>query len=335
MLGFRYIKFDPTQHVSVVKNGETIKEGTGLSFWYFAPSTSLVSIPLGSSEAPFIFDETTNDFQEVTIQGQVTYRISDPTKAASLLNFTLDSSGKRYVSKDPEKLQQRVINAVNVLTRTRIQQMSLRDAITSGDQLVAGIREELSGSPEVQSHGLEVLGLSVLAIKPNPDTARALEAETREQLLKEADDATYARRNASVEQERSIKENELRTEQAVQEKQHQLETAATDHKISQEDSRKALVALESENSRTQADARAYGLEAIVKSLSDADPKIVQALAATGMQPDALIAAAMNELAGNAEKIGELNISPDLLSQLLKNHSGGSGSGDFYPQQQQM
>ncbi|HQW30357.1 MAG TPA: SPFH domain-containing protein, partial [Verrucomicrobiales bacterium] len=101
MLGFRYIKFDPTQHVIVFKSGRATKEGPGLAFWYFAPSTSLVSIPLGSTEAHFIFQESTADYQEVTIQGQVTYRISDPKKAAALLNHTLDNRGERYVSKDP------------------------------------------------------------------------------------------------------------------------------------------------------------------------------------------------------------------------------------------
>src|SRR5258705_210775 len=93
---------------------------------------------------------------------------------------------------------------------------------------------------------LEVLGLSILAIKPTPETARALEAETREQLFREADEAVYARRNSAVEQERAIKENELNTEiavenkkrqiretqmdaeRAVQEKRHQLESADLD-----------------------------------------------------------------------------------------------------------
>lgn len=317
MLGFRYIKFDPNQHVTVFKKGSVVSEGRGLSFWYFAPSTSLVSVPLGSMEAPFIFEETSSDYQEITVQGQVTYRISDPQKASGLLNYTLDSSGQRYVSKDPEKLQQRVVNAINVLTRSRIQTQSLREAITSGESLVGEITEELKSRREVQSLGLEILGLSILAIKPVPDTARALEAETREQLMKEADDAVYARRNASVEQERSIKENELQTEQVVQEKKHQLETSDTTHSIKQEESRKALVDLESDNARTQADARAYSLEAVVKALATADPKIVQALAATRMQPDALIAAAMGEIASNAEKIGELNISPDMLNELMR------------------
>jgi hypothetical protein len=208
-----------------------------------------------------------------------------------------------------------------VLTRSRIQTQSLRKAITSGESLVNEITEGLKSRQEVQSLGLETLGLSILAIKPVPDTARALEAETREHLMKEADDAVYARRNASVEQERLIKENELQTEQAIQEKRHQLETSDTTHSIKQEESRKALVDLEADNSRTEADARAYSLEAVVKALATADPKVVQAVAAARMQPDALIAAAMGEIANNAEKIGELNISPDMLNELMRGRNG--------------
>jgi regulator of protease activity HflC (stomatin/prohibitin superfamily) len=316
MLGFRYIKFDPTQHVIVFKGGAAVKEGPGLAFWYFAPSTSLVSIPLGSTEAHFIFQESTADFQEVTIQGQVTYRISDPKKAAALLNYTLDPRGYHYASKDPEKLQQRVVNAINVLAKSRIQKLSLREAMTAGDTLVGEMESELTARQDIQSLGLEILGLSILAIKPTPDTARALEAETREQLLKEADDAVFTRRNASVEHERSIKENELRTEQAVQEKRHQIEKADTTHQIQLEESRRSLVDLEAANARTGADARAYALEVVLKAMAASDPKLVQALASVRMQPDALIAAAMTEFAANAEKIGELNLSPDLLRDLL-------------------
>ena len=51
-------------------------------------------------------------------------------------------------------------------------------------------------------------------------------------------------------------------------------------------------------------------------LGSADPKILQALASTSMKPEQLIAYAFQELAGKAEKIGQLNISPDLLRELM-------------------
>ena len=58
------------------------------------------------------------------------------------------------------------------------------------------------------------------------------------------------------------------------------------------------------------------MRAAVDALSAADPRIVQALAASGMDPGQLIAQAFGGIAERAEKIGELNVSPDLLAGLL-------------------
>ena len=83
-----------------------------------------------------------------------------------------------------------------------------------------------------------------------------------------------------------------------------------------EGERKKLVALAAENARAEADARAYGVETTMKALSTTDPKILQALATTGMKPEQLIAFAFQELAGKAGNIGQLNITPDLLRELM-------------------
>ena len=83
-----------------------------------------------------------------------------------------------------------------------------------------------------------------------------------------------------------------------------------------EGERKKLVALAAENARAEADASAYGVETTMKALGTADPKILQALASTSMKPEQLIAFAFQELAGKAEKIGQLNITPDLLRELM-------------------
>ena len=50
-----------------------------------------------------------------------------------------------------------------------------------------------------------------------------MEAATREQILQQQDEAIYKRRNAAIEQERIVKENELNTEIKVAEKKHENE----------------------------------------------------------------------------------------------------------------
>lgn len=335
MFGIQFVKAQPNVYFMQYQKGKVVREGEGLSFFYYAPISSLVAIPMASVDVPFIFNEVAADFQEVTVQGQVAYRIAEPKRIAKLMDFTLTTNAADYVSEDPGKLPQRVINEVRVLMRGELQKMTLRDALASSGKLVRAVREELAKSELLAELGIEILTLSVLAIKPNPETARALEAKVREQLLLESDEAIYTRRNAAVEQERAIKENELNTEiaienkrrqiretkleadRAVQEKRQSMEQEGMQGNIALEEQRKELVELAVQNRRVEADAQAYGLSASMEAFRNVDPKVLQALASIGMDPAQLIAGAFQNMADNAAKIGNLNIAPELLQELIK------------------
>ena len=106
---------------------------------------------------------------------------------------------------------------------------------------------------------------------------------------------------------RQIREAQMDAERAVQEKQHQLEQAEMNANIELEEKNKQLVSLSVENTKAQADAKAYGIGAAMKALEGVDSKVLQALASVGMEPDQLVALAFQGLAERAEKIGELNI----------------------------
>ncbi|MDR1201743.1 MAG: hypothetical protein LBL58_08975, partial [Tannerellaceae bacterium] len=63
MFGIRHIKFDSMTYAFHFIGGVIRKEGRGLSFFYYSPNSSIVAIPMGSNDLPFIFQETTNDYQ--------------------------------------------------------------------------------------------------------------------------------------------------------------------------------------------------------------------------------------------------------------------------------
>lgn len=334
MFGIRFAKFQPTDYVLQYRKGEVAREGTGLAFFYFAPTSVLIRIPMASIDIPFIFREVTVDFQEVSVQGQLTYRVNDPQKLSCFMNFSLSANGRDYASEDPENLSQRLINHAQVLTRASLQNMPLRQVLANSEALVKSLYEGMGKAEAIASLGVEVLGLSILAIKPNPETARALEAEAREKILRESDEAIYARRNAAVEQERTIKENELNTEIAVENKKRQIKEAQMEAeksvqqkkreikeaematRIALEEKNRELVELATSNERQQADARAYGISATLRALEATDPKVLQTLSTVDMDPGRLLALAFRDLAENTDKIGQLNISPDLLRELM-------------------
>lgn len=313
MLG--YLKAAPTTYVLHYHRGRLRREGPGLAFLYFRPAATIVAVPIGSADVPFVFNEVTGDFQGVTVQGQLTYRVADPHRLASLLDYSIRPDG-RYVSDDPDKLAERLVQATQIFARAVLQRRTLREALGSADKLVGEVLAALRGSEPVAMLGIEVLGLSVLAVKPTPEIARALEAEAREALQRGADEAIYARRNAGVEQERRIKESELETEVAVQEKQRQIRETQMAADIAVEERRSLLIERRSENERRDADARAYALEATLAPVRNVDWRTLMAVTAGGADPKLMIALAFRELAENAGKIGQVNVTPDLLRTLL-------------------
>src|SRR5204862_3251243 len=137
--------------------------------------------------------------------------------------------------------------------RAEIQGRSLKAALSEAEAIAVRVQTVLAASPALAALGVELLGFSILAIKPVPETAKALEAEARERLLRQADDAIYARRNNAVVQERVIRENELNTEVAVQTKQREIEETRLAGQIALEEQRREFVTTEAENSRIRAD----------------------------------------------------------------------------------
>jgi len=316
MFGIRFMKASPTTYVIHFSKGAVVREGTGLAFFYYGPTSAIASIPLASDDVPFIFTETTADFQTVTVQGQLTYRVVDARKLAALLDFTVDGRGA-FRSEDPEKVGQRLINEAQVLTNDFIRRRTLKEALRSAETLAGTVLEGFRSSLALGMLGVEILGLSVLAIKPTPEMGRALEAEAREALQKDADQAIYDRRNYAVEQERKIKESELDTEIAVEEKRRQIREVQTNAEIAVEERRRTLIELRSENERKEADTRAYALQEVLRPLTSVDWRILLALGKAGQDPKAMIALAFREIAENAQRIGSLNISPELLATLME------------------
>ena len=315
MLGIQYVKASPTTYVVQFKGGKAVREGAGLSFFYYAPSTTLVMVPLGSAEVPFVFNETTADFQTLTVQGQLTYRIAQPRRAAELLDYSVAPGGK-YRSEDPTQLGERLLHATQILTRVALGPLPLKQALASAEALVTEVLAGLRASDTLARLGVEILGMAVLSMKPTPETSRALEAEAREELLRRSDEAVYTRRNAAVEQERRIKQSELETEIAVEEKKRQIRETQMSAEIAVEQQRAELIDSRVANDRKDADARSYALERMLAPLKEVDWQTLMAAAPGGLDPRLMIAVAFRELAGNAAKIGELNLSPDLLRALL-------------------
>ena len=352
-----FIKFYPNDYVLRYRKGKLIESGAGLSFYYLAANTSVAVVPISAMDADFIFEEKTADYQSVTVQGQLTYRITDYKRIASLMNFSVQLPSKKYIDDPTVKLNKRLLNLADVQIRKRIGTTELTSAVRADRDLALQILAELRQDDEVKTLGVEIMGLSILKIGANNETQRALEARTREEILKGSDDALYERRNASIEQERRVKENELLTEISVEEKKKkiretevatkrmlmekdnelqkmkalsevereqikvnaEIETTRrmTDAQIEIEKKKKELAELQLENAKKDADAEAYRVRVVMEAYKSLGADVIVALAAMNMDPSKMIASAFEKLAASSAKIGTLNITPELLESLKK------------------
>ncbi len=268
-MSIRYMKAPPTTYVMQFKDGRVKREGPGLSFFYWAPTTTVVSVPLASSDVPFVFNEVTQDFQAVTLQGQLTYRVADPKLLSGLLDYSVKPSGE-YASEDPSKLEERLVQVAQVRARTVVQTLPLREVLVSANVIEGKVLAALRETEAVRMLGVEVQGFSLLSLRPTPEMARALEAEAREALQRRADEAIYARRNAAVEQERRIKESEIATELSVEAGKRQIREAQIAADIAVEEQRASFMDRWSENERKAAEAKAYALEKTLAPVRDMD-----------------------------------------------------------------
>lgn len=281
----KYFKGEPNVHVIQFSNGRIVRHGDGINFWFSPINTSIAGVPTVSRETPFVFSEHTNDHQTVALQGALTYRIVDPVVVASRLNFTIDPDSGRYRSEDPDKLSQRVVNAVQSHTRSLISQLSLEEALRQVRSLSAAVFEAIEAEPPLAGLGIEVESLHFTAVQATAEMQKALEADFRESLQQRADQAIYDRRAAAVAEERRIRESELNTE------------------VELENRRKDLVDMQARNNLALAEAEAKAEELKLNPYA-------------AMPPQALVALALKEWAGNAGTIGNLSITPDLLDRVV-------------------
>ena len=280
-----YYKGEPNSYVLSHRNGKLVRHGAGINFYYAPLTTTLAIVPLASQESQFIFNETTANFQEVSIQGSLIYRLSNPIELAKRLDFTVVPRKHVYKTEDPQQLVQRVVNSVQAHTRSEVMQRSLEQALSEVKDLSAVVFEKVANAPELTSLGIVLEGLHITAVKATPEMQKALEADYRESLHKREDQAIYDRRKAAVDEESKIRESEMNTD------------------VKLENRRKELVDTQARNALALAEAEAKADELKLAPYGE-------------LPPQALIGLALKEWAGNAGTIDSLSITPDLLSKVV-------------------
>jgi len=315
----RHLRGSGTTHVEQIRNGKTIRAGVGASFWFRPLSAVLNEVPVDDRELPLMFHARTSDFQDVTVQATITYRVTDPTTAAGRIDFSIDPDTGLWRTTPLDQVAGLLTESAQQYAIDLLASANLTTAMAGG---VGPIRSVIAGGlandERLAETGIAVVGVRVVAVRPEPEVEKALRTPTREQVQQEADKATFERRAVAVERERAIGENELQTQIELARREEQLvaQRGANARREAEENAAAGAVANEAEARRTVtlAEARAEGTRLAGAAQGDAEAARVGAY--RDVAESVLLALAVKELAANLPKIETLVLSPDLISKAL-------------------
>jgi regulator of protease activity HflC (stomatin/prohibitin superfamily) len=205
MFGFRYIKSRPTDYMILYRGGRIRRQGVGLTGFVYVPFATAAAVPTDARDEIFAVEAMTVDYQTITIQGLISFRVKDPAVAAKQQDFSIDLVTGVHRAEPMKQIVERLRAIAQTACRDALVRSTLDAALNKSDELSQIIMRGIGDDKRLAADGIAVDRVLVLALKPTPEIKKALEANLREQLLRQADAAMFERRRAATTDEHDLK----------------------------------------------------------------------------------------------------------------------------------
>jgi regulator of protease activity HflC (stomatin/prohibitin superfamily) len=315
----RHLRAEPTAYVLRYRRGVLAASGPGLAFWFRPGTTAVAEVPLDDRELPFLFRARSADFQELAVQGVITFRFRDATLIAERVDFTVDLKNGHWTETPLEQVQGLLVQMAQQYVIDELARHGLREILAEG---VAPLRDRIAGGLAAESTlaemGIAIVAVRVAALAPEGDVEKALQQPTREAIQQQADEATFARRALAVDKERAIAENELANKIELARREEQLVTreGANARRRAEEAAAAGAIAAQAtdEQERMALKRKTDSVHEMenVRLAAERERAEIQA----GLGVHVLTALAARELASQIGKVEHLVITPELLTPLL-------------------
>jgi regulator of protease activity HflC (stomatin/prohibitin superfamily) len=327
----RHLRSDASAHILHFRRSKLVRQGRGLAFWFLPLSASVAEVPVDDRELSILFHARSSDFQDVTAQGVVTYRITEPATLANRVDFTIDLSSGAYVKQPLEKIALLLTELARQHAASWIGATPIRSVLTDGytairERVELGLNEDAG----LRSMGVGIASVRISSVKPTPDLEKALEAPMRERIQQDSDEAAFARRALAVEKERAIQENELANQIELAKREEQLiaQRGQNTRRQAEEQAEAERIAAAAavERARLNAESEAQGTvvrgDATAKSVrlvegAKVDVERTRMEVLRDVPSSVLLGLAAQELATKLQKIEHLNLAPDALGPMLQ------------------
>ncbi len=302
------LRSEASSYVIRYRNGRPARAGRGLSFWFRPQRASIAELPMDDRETALFVKGRSKDFQDVAVQGRISWRVADPQRLADRVDFTIGLFTGSHKGEPIDQIESRFGGLGHQAAAQYLMERPVRDLLDSGlEPLRQRIEAALIHSPALTEIGVETITVRLSSIAPSSELERALQTPTFEALQQKADEAMFERRALAVDKERAIAENELanKVELARREKQLIAEEADNAHAraVAAAEAGQVAAAAEAERIRSVEGARAEAEQGHMAVYRDLPPEVLLGLAA-------------RDFAAKLETINELNVTPDLIASLF-------------------
>jgi len=314
-----HLRSEPSRHVIHYSRGRRRRSGRGLAFWFRPMLASIVEIPCDDRELPFLVHARSNDFQDITVQGSVTWRAMEPEVLAERLDFTIDQDRGTWREEPLQQVSEMLTHLVQRFASDFLAQRDVHQALADGVEVLRrGIGTGLAGFQALKDMGLTIVEVVVSKASPTAELEKALQTPALEGLQQQADEAVFRRRALAVDKERAIAENELANQIELATREADLidQRGQNEQRRARETAQAQQIENEAAAERTRlgSEAQAASIRAVEEARVGAERERMELV--EGLEPHVLLGLAAREFAGKLQNIEHLNLAPDMLGQLF-------------------
>lgn len=315
----RHLRAETSSHVLHYRGGKLVRSGRGLSFWFLPMTASVAEVPVDDRELALAVRARSSDFQDVTVQGVLTYRVVDPAALALHVDFAIDTVRGVHLKQPIEKIALHLAQLAQQHAAEWIGRTPLREVLRDGPAVVRErVHAALAADEGVAHMGLAAVSVRISSIVPTPDLERALEAPMREKIQQEADEAAFARRALAVEKERAIAENELQNQIELARREEQLiaQRGVNAKRQATEEAEAKAIAADADAERLEVTSKAQAASITAVEGARVEQERARMDIQKDVAPAVLAALAAKEIAGKLRSIDHLHLGSDALGPLL-------------------
>lgn len=298
-----HLRADASAQVLAFRQGRVRRSGRGLSFMFVPASTSIVELPMDDRQTTLFVKARSADFQPVTVQGAIDWRVADPELLAGRVDFSVDLATGQWRKEPLQSIDGFLSGAAAQAVLDRLATRDVRALLDEGvEPLRTVIAAALAGARLDTELGIQIADVRITSIAPSSELERALQTPTVEALQQKADEATFARRALAVDKERAIAENDLANRSELARREAELIEReglnARSRASAEAEARQVTATADADGIRIVETARAQAERARIDIYRDLPPHVLMGLAA-------------REFAGQAGNIEHLTITPEI------------------------